>query len=45
MWLRLHKLQAKIKQARKIRTKHLEGWDDINGVLHYQGLSYIPEII
>ena len=33
--LRLHKLQTKDKQARKTRAKHSEGWDNIDGVLHY----------
>ena len=43
--LRLYKLQAKDKQAQKTRVKHSESWDDINGVLHYQGLFYVLEII
>ena len=45
MRLRLHELQAKDKQARKTRAEHSEGWDNINGVLYYQGLFYVPEII
>ena len=45
MRLRLQELQAEDEQARKTRVKHSEGWDDINGVLHDQGLPYIPEII
>ena len=48
MRLRLHKLQTEDKQARKLRAKQQlgqQGWKDINGVLHYQGLPYIPEII
>ena len=45
MRLRLYKLQAKDEQAQKTRAEHSEGWDDIDGILHYQGLPYIPEII
>ena len=29
-----------------MRTEELkEGWEDIDGVFHHQGLSYVPEII
>ena len=45
MRLRLLELQAKEKQARKTRAEHSEGWDDIDSVLHHQGLPYVPEII
>ena len=45
MRLRLQELQAKDEQARKTKAEHSEGWDNINGVLHHQGLPYIPEII
>ena len=48
MRLRLHKLQAKDKQARKLKANQQpgqQGWENIDGVLHHQGLSYIPEII
>ena len=48
MRLRLDKLKAKDEQVQKLRAnRHLghQGWDDIDGVLHYQGLPYIPEII
>ena len=52
MKLRLHKLQVEDEQARKLRANQQldqqlgqQGWDDINGVLHHQGLSYVPEII
>ena len=46
--LRLHKLQAEDKQARKLRANQQlgqQGWDNINEVLHHQGLPYVPEII
>ena len=45
MKLRLYKLQAKNKQARKIMAEHSESWNNINGTLYQQSLSYIPEII
>ena len=48
MKLRLHKLQAKDKQARKLKANQQlgqQGWEDINGVLHHQSLPYVPEII
>ena len=45
MRLRLHKLQAKDKQAWKIKAEHSKGWEDINRVLHYQDLPYVLEVI
>ena len=46
MRLRLHKLQAEDKHARKLRAEQLaKDWQDIDGVLHHQGLPYVPEII
>ena len=45
MKLRLHKLQAKDEKAGKTGAEHSEGWDNIDGVLHYQGFLYVPEII
>ena len=48
MKLRLHKLQAKDKQAWKLKANQQPGqqsWKDIDGVLHHQGLPYVPEII
>ena len=46
MRMRLHELQAKDKHACKLRAKQLvKNWQNINGVLHYQGLPYVPEII
>ena len=43
--MRLQELQAENEQARRTRAEHSEGWDNINGVLHHQDLSYVPEII
>ena len=52
MRLRLHELQAENEQAQKLRANQQpdqqlgqQGWDDIDGVLHHQGLPYVPEII
>ena len=46
MRLRLPELQAEDKVAREIREKGLkEGWEEIDGVLHREGLPYLPEII
>ena len=46
MRLRLHKLYAEDKHACKSRAEQLvKDWQDIDNVLHYQGLPYIPEII
>ena len=47
MRLRLQKLQGEDKQARKLRVEQpvKDGWEDINDMLHHQGLSYVPEII
>ena len=45
MRLRLQELQAEDEQARKTKAEHSEGWDDIDGMLHHQGLPYVPEII
>ena len=47
MRLRLQELQSKDKQAQKLRMEQpvKDGWEDIDGVLHHQGLPYVPEII
>ena len=46
MRLRLQKLQNKDKHARKLRVRQLvKDKQDIDDVLHYQGLPYVPEII
>ena len=48
MRLKLHKLQAEDKQARKLRADQQlgqQGWEDIDGMLHYQSLPYVSEII
>ena len=47
MRLRLQELPDKDKHVYKFRAKQLvkDDWQDINGVLHDQGLPYMPEII
>ena len=46
MRLRLPELQDNDKEAIALRAGGLpEGWEDVEGVLQYQGLPYIPEII
>ena len=49
MGLKLAKLQESDAEAPKIRAEELkEGLDkyvDVNKVLHYQGLAFVPEII
>ena len=46
MKLRLHKLQAEDKYARKLRAEQLvKDWQDIDGMLYHQSLPYVPEII
>ena len=44
--LRLQELQSEDKQARKLKAEQpVKDWQDIEGVLHHQGLPYVPEII
>ncbi len=44
--MRLPKLQDEDKEAMKLRSKGLpEGWEDIEQVLHYQGLLYVLKVI
>ena len=47
MRLRLQKLQDEDDQARKVRIEQPgnANWQDVEGVLHHQSLSYVPEII
>ena len=46
MGLRLQKLQETDSEAQKIRATELqEGWEEVDRVLHHQGLPYVPEII
>ena len=44
--MQLPELQAEDQAAREIRQQGLkEGWAEVEGVLHFQGLPYLPEII
>ena len=45
MRLRLAKLQQSDEEAWKIRAKGLEGYKEVDQVLHHQGLPFIPEVI
>ena len=45
MSLRLAELQESDKEAQKIRAEGLDRYEDVNRVLHYQGLRFVPEII
>ena len=47
MRLRLSELQESDEEAKLLRDSAgpLEGWEDVEGVLQYQGLPYVPEII
>ena len=46
MRLRLQELQSEDEQMRKLRAEQpVKDWQDIEGVLHHQGLPYVPEII
>lgn len=49
MRLRLGELQEEDEKAKDIRANKKEGlkegWEDPDGVLHHQGMSYVPEII
>ncbi len=44
--MRLPELQDEDKEAMKLRSEGLpEGWKDIEQVLYYQGLPYVPKVI
>lgn len=45
MRMRLPELQETNTHSLKIRAEKLEGREDIDGVLHHQGLPYVPKII
>ena len=46
MRLRLPKLQDEDEEAKVLRAGGLpEGWEEVEGVLQYRGLPYVPEII
>ena len=44
--LRLQELQESNSKAQKIRVAGLqEGWKELDKILHYQGLPYVPKIV
>ena len=47
MKIRLLKLQNDDKEAKKLRSEQVlpKSWKDLEQVLHYQGLPYVPKII
>ncbi len=46
MRMRLPELQDDDTEAMKLRSQGLSaGWEDIEQVLHYQGLPYVPKLI
>ena len=46
MRLRLPELQDEDEETKVLRARGiLEGWKDVEGVLQYQGLPYVPKII
>ncbi len=46
MRIRLPELQDDDKEAMKLRSEgRPEGWEDIEQVLHYQSLLYVPKVI
>ena len=45
MRLKLAELQESDEEARKIRAKGLDRYEDVDGVLHHQGLPFVPEVI
>ena len=47
MSLRLLELQESDPEAQKLKSKEQlpDGWEDIDGVLHHQGLPFVPEVI
>ena len=47
MRLRLPELQELVKEVQSIRAagELQDGYEEIDGVLHYQGLPFMPEVI
>ncbi len=44
--MKFSELQDDDKEAMKLRSEGLsEGWENIEQVLHYQGLPYVPKVI
>ena len=46
MRLRLLELQESDNEAQRIRVKGMKnGYEEVDGILHYQGLLFVPEAI
>ena len=46
MKMRLFKLADNHKEAKKLHSKRLpKGWEDIEEVLYYEGLTYVLKVI
>ena len=45
MRLRLQELQKTNSKAQKLRQQEQKGYEKVNGVLHHQGLSFVPKAI
>ena len=45
MSLKLAELQESDEKAQKIRVESLDGYKDVNRVLHHQRLPFVPEVI
>ena len=45
MRLRLAELQESDKKIQKIRAENLNRYEEVDKVLYYQGLSFVPESI
>ena len=45
MRLRLAELQESDNEAQEIQAEGLDGYEDVNRVLHHQELPFVPEII
>ena len=45
MRLRLQELQETNSEAQELRQQGREGYEEVDGVLHHQGLPFVPEAI
>ena len=45
MRLRLQELQETDSEAQKLRQQGQKAYEEVNGVLHHQGLFFVPEAI
>lgn len=45
MKLRFSELQKSDEKAQKIKTKNMNGYKNINRILHYEEFPFIPKMI